>query len=82
MEGTYSFEKLNKELDEGYIIIFTYVRNRYRLFKTAENSYTQELLTDDPKNPLPRRSIISHKRLKEIFAYMEEVEYHIGTTEI
>lgn len=77
MEGKYTFEKMDKELDEGYTIYFTYVRNRYQLFKTGENSYTQQLLTENPKNPLPRLSIITHKRLKEIYPYMEEVEYKI-----
>lgn len=75
MDGKYTFEKMENELDNGYIIFFTYVRNRYQLFKTAENSYTQELLTDNPKNPLPRLSIITHKRLKEMYPYMTDIEY-------
>lgn len=75
MDGKYTFERMENELDNGYIIFFTYVRNRYQLFKTAENSYTQELLTDDLKNPLPRLSIITHKRLKEMYPYMENIEY-------
>ena len=69
---------MKKELDKGYIIFFDYVRNRYQLFKTAENSYTQQLLTDDQKNPLPRLSIITHKRLKEMYPYMENIEYKIS----
>ena len=77
MEGKYTFEKMNEELDDGYTIYFNYVRNRYQLFKTGENSYTQKLLTEDLKNPLPRISIITHKRLKEIFPYMEEIEYKV-----
>lgn len=75
MDGKYTFNRMEKELDNGYIIFFTYVRNRYQLFKTAENSYTQQLLTDDLKNPLPRLSIITHKRLKEMYPYMENIEY-------
>ena len=81
MDGKYTFERMNKELDDGYIIFYTYVRNRYQLFKTSENSYTQQLLTENPKNPLPRLSIITHKRLKEIFPYMENIEYKIGESE-
>ena len=75
MDGKYTFERMDKELDDGYIIFYTYVRNRYQLFKTSDNSYTQKLLTENLKNPLPRLSIITHKRLKEIFPYMENIEY-------
>ena len=75
MEGKYSFERMENELDNGYIIFYTYVRNRYQLFKTSENCYTQQLLTENLKNPLPRLTIITHKRLKEIYPYMEGIEY-------
>lgn len=78
MDGQYTFKKMNEELDNGYIIFFTYVRNRYQLFKTSENSYTQQLLTENHKNPLPRLSIITHKRLKEIFPFMEDIEYKVS----
>ena len=78
MDGKYTFERMNKELDDGYIIFYTYVRNRYQLFKTSDTSYTQQLLTENPKNPLPRLSIITHKRLKEIFPYMENIEYKVS----
>lgn len=54
MEGKYSFKRMEEELNNGYQIYFTYVRNRYQLFKTSENCYTQQLLTDNPKNPQPR----------------------------
>lgn len=75
MEGKYSFERMEEELDNGYQIYFTYVRNRYQLFKTSDNCYTQQLFTEEPKNPLPRLSIITKKRLKEIYPYMEAIEY-------
>ena len=65
----------------GYQIYFTYVRNRYLLFKTAENCYTQKLLTDNPKNPQPRHSMITYKRVKEMFPHMEQIEYKIGVAE-
>ena len=75
MEGKYSFERMENELDNGYIIFYTYVRNRYQLFMTSENCYTQQLLTENLKNPLQRLTIITHKRLKEIYPYMENIEY-------
>ena len=78
MDGKYTFEEFYKNLEDGYQIYFTYVRNRYQLFKTTDDCYTQQLLTEDLKNPLPRLSIITHKRLKEIFPYMEHIEYKVS----
>ena len=78
MDGKYSFEKMNRELDNGYQMYFTYVRNRYQLFKTSDNCYTQQLLTENPKNPLPKLSIITKKRLKEMYPYMEDIEYKVA----
>ena len=78
MEGKYTFDRMERELEEGYTIFFTYVRNRYQLFKTTDDCYTQQLLTEDLKNPLPRLSIITHKRVKEIFPYMEHIEYKVS----
>lgn len=78
MDGKYTFQEFNKNLDDGYQIFFTYVRNRYLLFKTAENCYTQKLLTDDPKNPQPRMAMVTLRRIKEMFPHMEEIEYKVG----
>lgn len=78
MDGKYTFKQFKQNLDDGYQIYFTYVRNRYLLFKTADNCYTQKLLTEDEKNPQPRHSMITFKRVKEMFPYMEEIEYKIG----
>ena len=77
MDKNYEFQKMEEEVSNGYQLYFTYVRNRYLLFKTADNCYTQKLLTDDPKNPQPRLSIITKKRVKEMFPYMEEMEYKV-----
>ena len=78
MEGKYTFKEFNQNLDDGYQIFFTYVRNRYLLFKTAENCYTQKLLTDEPKNPQPRMAMVTYRRIKEMFPYMEDIEYKVG----
>ena len=78
MEGKYTFDRMERELEEGYTIFFTYVRNKYQLFKTTDDCYTQQLLTENLKNPHPRLSIITHKRLKEIFPYMEHIEYKVS----
>ena len=77
MEG-YTFEKMWVDLKNGYQIYYTYVGNRYVLFKTAENCYTQKLISDHPKNPQPRQTVITHKRIAEMFPFMEDIEYKIS----
>lgn len=74
----YTFEQFEKELDEGYQMYYTYVRNRYLLFKTNENCYTQKLLSKHDKNPQPVMSMLTHKRIEEMFPFMEEIEYRSG----
>lgn len=74
----YTFEDFERDLDSGYQIFFTYVRNRYVVFKTSENCYTQKLLTDNPKNPHPMMQIVTHKRIFEMFPFMEDFEYKVG----
>ena len=78
MDGKYTFKEFNQNLDDGYQIFFTYVRNRYLLFKTAENCYTQKLLSEDPKNPQPRMAMVTFRRVKEMFPHMTDIEYKIG----
>ena len=78
MEEKYTFEMMWEDLNNGYQIFYTYVRNRYLLFKTTENCYTQQLLSDDPKNPQPRNIVVTHKRIKEMFPFMEDIEYKVG----
>ena len=77
MDENYTFERFNKELDNGFQIYFTFNKNRYLLFKTTENCYTQQLISKSEKNPQPRMLMITFKRLKELFPYMEDIEYHV-----
>ncbi|MCI8481850.1 MAG: hypothetical protein HFJ27_01880, partial [Clostridia bacterium] len=51
MENKYTFERFDKELNNGFQIYFTYVNNRYLVFKTSENCYTQKLISVYDKNP-------------------------------
>ena len=71
----YTFEDMWLDLKNGYQIYYTYVRNRYVLFKTAKNCYTQKLLSNNSKNPQPKMSMLTLKRVQEIFPYMEHIEY-------
>lgn len=41
MDKEYTFEMMWEDLNNGYEIHYTYVRNKYLLFKTAQNCYTQ-----------------------------------------
>ena len=77
MDSEYNFAKFEKDLNNGYQIYLTYVNNRYLIYKTAEDCFAQELLDYDEKNPQPRVSMITKKRLKEIFKYATDVEYKI-----
>ena len=71
----YKFRDFEKDLEKGFQIYLTFVNNRYLIYKTNTNCYTQELVVYDEKNPQPRVTIITYKRLKEIFKYSEELEY-------
>ena len=71
----YKFKDFERDLNKGYQIYLTFVNNRYLIYKTATNCYTQELIDYDEKNPQPRLSIITHKRLKEIFKFSTDLEY-------
>ena len=57
MEG-YTFEDMWVDLRDGYEIYYTYVGNRYVLFKTADNCYTQKLLSEHKRNPQPRFQLV------------------------
>ena len=75
MDSNYKFTNFEKDLDNGYKIYLTFVNNRYLLYKTSDNCYTQELIDYDEKNPQPRISMITRKRLEELFKYSTDLEY-------
>jgi len=75
------FEELETNLNNGFQIIFYYDNKKYHLFKTGDNSYTLNLLDIPSKNPLPVKQIITHKRLKEMYPFMENIEYRLGIYE-
>lgn len=78
MDKNYTIERFEEELDAGFQMYYTYVRNRYLLFKTAENCYTQKLISVHEKNPQPVMQILTKKRVYEIFPFMEDIEYKQG----
>ena len=64
----YTFEQMWLDLKNGYQIYYTYVGNRYLLFKTAEHK----------KNPQPRMLMLTLKRVREMFPHMEDIEYKVS----
>lgn len=75
MEGKYTYEQFSEDLDNGYKILFDYVRNRYMVYKVNENCYMQELVEQKTKNPAQVKAMITLKAVKQMFPYMEDIEY-------
>ena len=75
MEGKYTFTNFSEDLDNGYKILFDYVRNRYVVYKVDENCYMQELVEQKTRNPVPEKSMITHKAIKEMFPFIKDIEY-------
>lgn len=74
----YSFERLWKELNEGYQIYYTYMEKRYLIAKLSSNCYSRKLLDENDKSPHPREQIVTLKTIKETFPFMENIEYKIN----
>ena len=74
----YTFERLWKELNEGYQIYYTYMDKRYILSKLDKNCYSRELVNKDEKGPHPKRQIGTLKAVKELFEFMEDIEYKVN----
>ena len=79
MDKDYTIERLWKELDEGYQINYTYMEKRYVLTKLQKNCYSNELITENEKNPHPKTQIITLKTVMELHPFMEDIEYKIDT---
>jgi hypothetical protein len=75
MEGKYTFEQFSNDLDNGYKILFDYVRNRYVIYKVQDNCYMQELVEQKSRNPMPAKSMITFKAIKDMFPHFTDVEY-------
>lgn len=74
----YTFERLWKELNEGYQIYYTYMDKRYMLSKLDKNCYSRQLVNANEKGPHPKYQIVTLKSVKELFDFMEEIEYKIN----
>lgn len=74
----YTFERLWKELNEGFRIYYTYMDKRYVLTKLNKNCYSKELVNKDEKGPHPKRQIVTLKTVMELFEFMEDIEYKVN----
>lgn len=74
----YTFEMMYEDLRNGYQIFYTYNNNQYLLFRTAKNCYTQKLLSETKNNPQPKTTMLTLKRVMEIFPFLENIEYKVG----
>ena len=75
----YTFNNFWKDLDDGLEIYYQYMDRKYLIYKLTKNCYRQELIKDNnEKSPHPKMSILTLKRVRELFDYMEEFEYKTG----
>lgn len=75
MDKSYTFDRFFDDLENGYKILYDYVRNRYVVYKVNENCYMSELVEQKSRNPVPARSMITLKAVKQMFPYMKDIEY-------
>lgn len=73
----YTFNHFWKDLNDGLEIYYTYMGNRYLIYKLTKNCYKQELISKDEKNPQPKIAIVTLKTVKELYDFMEDFEYKI-----
>ena len=78
MEEKYTFERLWKELNEGYQIYYTYMEKRYLLTKLKPNCYSRDLVSTEQKQPHPKHQIVTLKSIRELFDFMEDIEYKVN----
>ena len=78
MAEEYTFERLWKELNEGYQIYYTYMDKRYILSKLDKNCYSRELVNKNEKVKHSKQQIVNLKAVKELFDFMEDIEYKIN----
>lgn len=75
MDKSYNFEQFSRDLDNGYKILYDYVRNRYVVYKVNDNCYMSELIEQKSRNSVPARAMITYKAVRQMFPYMKDLEY-------
>lgn len=78
MDKNYTFEMFWEDLDNGFEIYYNYMDCKYLIYKLGSNCYKNELIEAKPKSPHQKSSMITLKRVKELFEFMENLEYKSG----
>ena len=71
----YTFEKFFEDLKNGFQIYYTYMDCRYLIYKLTKNCYKNELIEAPPKTKKQKNAILTLKRVREIFDFMEDLQY-------
>lgn len=74
----YTFENFWKDLNDGFQIYYDYLGDRYLIYKMSKNCYKNEIINAKPKSSKPRMAIWTLRRVKEVFPFMENLEYKSG----
>ena len=74
----YTFQMFWEDLDNGFEIYYTYMDNKYLIYKMGKNCYKNELIDNKPKSPHQKTSMITLKRVMELFDHMQNLEYKSG----
>lgn len=74
----YTFQMFWEDLNNGFEIYYTYMDCRYLIYKMGNNCYKNEIVEVKPKSPHQKTSMITLKRVMELFEFMENLEYKSG----
>ena len=75
MEKQYTFEMFWEDLDNGFQMYYWYMDCKYLIYKMSKNCYKNELIESPPKCPQQKSAVLTLKRVRELFDYMENFEY-------
>lgn len=74
----YTFQMFWEDLDNGFEIYYTYMDCRYLIYKMSKNCYKNEIIDSNKKMPHQKTSMLTLKRVMELFEFMENLEYKSG----
>ena len=78
MDKNYTFEMFWEDLDNGFEMYYNYMDCRYLIYKLGKNCYKNELIEAKPKSPHQKSAMLTLNRVKELFEFMENLEYKSG----
>lgn len=78
MDKNYTFEYFFEDLKNGFQMYYTYLNCRFLIYKMNKNCYRVDLIEAPPKSPMQQTQIYTLKMVKEIFPYMENIQYKSG----